>query len=99
MTDDPLVDVGSLLQSMAQKVTSLIQERRIGHFEIVGIRSGGVWLAKALSAELGHRGPVGELDISFYRDDLPGLDCIPGLGPQRCLLRRMISIFCWSTMF
>lgn len=82
MTDDPLVDVGSLLQSMAQKVTSLMQERRIGHFEIVGIRSGGVWLAKALSAELGHRGPVGELDISFYRDDFTRIGLHPRVRPS-----------------
>lgn len=36
---------------------------------LVGIHSGGVWVAERLHALLGLEVPLGSLDISFYRDD------------------------------
>src|SRR5262249_55983915 len=36
---------------------------------LVGIRTGGAWLAERLHRELGFKTPLGTLDISFYRDD------------------------------
>ena len=36
---------------------------------LVGIRTGGAWLAERLHQELGLATPLGALDISFYRDD------------------------------
>ena len=36
---------------------------------VVGIMTGGAWLAERLHRELGITPPLGVLDISFYRDD------------------------------
>ena len=36
---------------------------------IVGIVTGGAWLAERLHGELGLKTPMGKLDVSFYRDD------------------------------
>jgi len=36
---------------------------------IVGIHSGGAWLAERLAADLGLQSRFGVLDVSFYRDD------------------------------
>ena len=36
---------------------------------MVGIHTGGAWLAERLHEELGFVVPLGMLDISFYRDD------------------------------
>lgn len=36
---------------------------------MVGIYTGGVWLAERLHKDLGLRHPLGQIDISFYRDD------------------------------
>jgi pyrimidine operon attenuation protein/uracil phosphoribosyltransferase len=36
---------------------------------MVGIHTGGAWLAERLHKELGLAVPLGMLDISFYRDD------------------------------
>jgi len=36
---------------------------------MVGIHTGGVWLAERLHSELGLAIPLGGIDISFYRDD------------------------------
>ncbi|AOF83734.1 phosphoribosyl transferase domain protein [Methyloversatilis sp. RAC08] len=36
---------------------------------LVGLHTGGVWLAQRLHALLGLAHPIGSLDVSFYRDD------------------------------
>jgi pyrimidine operon attenuation protein/uracil phosphoribosyltransferase len=36
---------------------------------IVGIHSGGAWIAERLAADLGMQDRCGVLDVSFYRDD------------------------------
>jgi pyrimidine operon attenuation protein/uracil phosphoribosyltransferase len=36
---------------------------------LVGIHTGGVWVAQRLHAALGLRIPPGSIDVSFYRDD------------------------------
>ena len=39
---------------------------------LIGIRTGGVWLAERLHRELALKVPCGTLDVSFYRDDFRG---------------------------
>lgn len=36
---------------------------------IVGIRSGGAWIAERIVSDLGLENPPGFIDVSFYRDD------------------------------
>lgn len=36
---------------------------------LIGIHTGGVWIAERLHAALGLEAPCGSLDVSFYRDD------------------------------
>ena len=36
---------------------------------VIGIHTGGAWLAERLHAALGIREPLGLMDIAFYRDD------------------------------
>lgn len=36
---------------------------------LVGIHTGGLWLAERLHAELAIQAPLGAIDVSFYRDD------------------------------
>mgnify|MGYP003524606995 FL=1 len=45
---------------------------------LVGIHTGGVWVAERLHAALGLKAPLGRLDVSFYRDDFSR----SGLHPQ-----------------
>jgi len=39
------------------------------HTALVGIHTGGVWVAHRLAAALGLKTPCGAIDVSFYRDD------------------------------
>jgi pyrimidine operon attenuation protein/uracil phosphoribosyltransferase len=57
---------------------------RISHATgIVGIVTGGVWLAERLHAALGLRVPIGTLDVSFYRDDVGEKGIKPQVSPSQ----------------
>lgn len=45
---------------------------------LVGIHSGGVWIAERLKEYLGLTEEIGQIDVSFYRDDYAA----KGLHPQ-----------------
>lgn len=74
--------VDSLIDVMAGKLWSLLNERGIEQPLIVGIRTGGVWLAERLHQELGLQEPLGTLDISFYRDDFTRIGMNPEVHPS-----------------
>ena len=50
---------------------------------LVGIHTGGVWLAERLHAALGIALPLGVLDISFYRDDFDKTGLHPQIKPTQ----------------
>lgn len=50
---------------------------------LVGIYTGGVWLAERLHAALGIALPLGVLDISFYRDDFDKTGLHPQIKPTQ----------------
>ena len=45
---------------------------------MIGVHTGGAWIAAKLHQALGFKTPLGMLDISFYRDDFGRV----GLNPQ-----------------
>jgi pyrimidine operon attenuation protein/uracil phosphoribosyltransferase len=49
---------------------------------IVGIHTGGVWVAERLHALLRSPHPIGQLDISFYRDDFSRIGLHPQVKPS-----------------
>ncbi|MCX7152783.1 MAG: bifunctional pyr operon transcriptional regulator/uracil phosphoribosyltransferase PyrR [Proteobacteria bacterium] len=60
------------LPDTEQLCAKLIEELRpviTPHTAMVGIYTGGLWLAERLHKALGITAPLGALDISFYRDD------------------------------
>ncbi len=50
---------------------------------IVGIHSGGAWLAERLAADLGLAKRLGFIDVSFYRDDYARKGLHPDVKPTR----------------
>lgn len=48
---------------------------------LVGIHSGGVWVAQRLHAALAPAAPLGTLDANFYRDDFGRRGLKPGVRP------------------
>ncbi|MBS4098387.1 MAG: bifunctional pyr operon transcriptional regulator/uracil phosphoribosyltransferase PyrR [Sulfuricella sp.] len=49
---------------------------------LVGIHTGGAWVAERLHAQLGMQIPCGTLDISFYRDDFSRTGLHPVVKPS-----------------
>lgn len=56
-------------EKVFENLVSKIQADRHKDFALVGIRTGGVWLAERLHRELAIAKPLGILSVSFYRDD------------------------------
>jgi pyrimidine operon attenuation protein/uracil phosphoribosyltransferase len=50
---------------------------------IVGIHSGGAWLAERLALDLGLETRLGFIDVSFYRDDYAKKGLHPDVKPTR----------------
>lgn len=49
---------------------------------MVGIRTGGVWIAQQLHQRLGVPTPLGALNINFYRDDFTQIGMHPQVTPS-----------------
>ena len=58
----------------AEVLCAALADAMRGHVDpattvLVGIHTGGVWVAERLHAALGLKLPSGSIDVSFYRDD------------------------------
>jgi pyrimidine operon attenuation protein/uracil phosphoribosyltransferase len=49
---------------------------------LVGIYTGGVWIAERLHRILGLTTPMGTIDVAFYRDDYKKTGLRPGVKPS-----------------
>lgn len=65
MPGQPLPDAEQLLQALITRMRPEVGPD-IG---LIGIHTGGVWVAERLHDALGLETPLGSLDVSFYRDD------------------------------
>lgn len=74
MLSKPLPDAEAQVAELAAK----IRPDLTADTALVGIFSGGAWLAERLREVLGIDAPVGMIDVSFYRDDFGE----KGLHPQ-----------------
>lgn len=75
-------DIETLISTMAQSLRALLQAQRIEAPCMVGIHTGGVWIAQRLHALLELEQPLGSLDISFYRDDFTRIGMNPQVQPS-----------------
>lgn len=58
-----------LIASMAQQLQTQLDASELEQAIVVGIHTGGAWIADNLHQTLKLDTPLGSLDISFYRDD------------------------------
>jgi pyrimidine operon attenuation protein/uracil phosphoribosyltransferase len=76
------LEVTDLLGAMGEHLKQLICVGSIERPLMVGIHTGGVWIAKCLHELLGLEDPLGTLDISFYRDDFSRIGMNPRVKPS-----------------
>jgi pyrimidine operon attenuation protein/uracil phosphoribosyltransferase len=65
MSGKSLPDAERLLRALMEKMKPAVGPET----GLIGIRTGGVWVAERLHQELKPAVPLGTLDVSYYRDD------------------------------
>jgi pyrimidine operon attenuation protein/uracil phosphoribosyltransferase len=77
MLESPF-NVATLLDRLEAELRAEIAHRDLRDPVMIGIRTGGGWVAEKLHGRLNFREPLGLLNISFYRDDFSQI----GMHPQ-----------------
>lgn len=74
------IDVEPLIDSICEQLqnNAIMQHNP----KMIGIRTGGEWVAQVLHQRLGLSEPLGVLDISFYRDDFSTIGLNPAVKPS-----------------
>ena len=73
-----LPDIEQTCRELGVRLATYLQDNQLEQPLLVGIRTGGVWVAERLQESLQTADGVSSLDISFYRDDFTR----HGLHPQ-----------------
>lgn len=71
-------DIDEHIRQLTSQLQQAIEAGDISNPLMIGIHSGGAWIAEKLHQQLGLSDPLGLLGISFYRDDFSQA----GLHPQ-----------------
>ena len=74
MTPNDIPDAQALLNGLLEQIRPEVRPETV----MIGVHTGGAWIAEQMHAALGLTTPLGFLDISFYRDDFARV----GLNPQ-----------------
>ena len=75
-------DIDSLIVRMADRLKVLGRETGRDNPVLIGIHTGGVWVAEQLHSLLDVGEPLASLDISFYRDDFTRIGMNPVVKPS-----------------
>jgi len=75
-------EVDDLIQSVSQELKDLLEMRNISNPLLIGIHTGGVWVAEKIHQQLNIEQELGTLDISFYRDDFTRIGMHPQVRPS-----------------
>ena len=79
---DEIAKPDQLLEKLAADIKQLLDNRNIDDPLMVGIHTGGVWVAERLQKLLALEQPLGTLNISFYRDDFSRIGLHPQVTPS-----------------
>ena len=78
-----MLDISELLNNLEAELKRIIDERKLVNPLMIGIRTGGVWIADQMHQRLNISEPLGLLDISFYRDDFSQIGVNPNVKPSQ----------------
>ncbi len=79
----PDLNTQEILEKLADDLSSYMTENNITCPIFIGIRTGGVWVAKELQSLLNNTDELGILDITFYRDDFSRAGIQPTVKPSQ----------------
>ena len=76
-------DINELISQMASEIREKFIDSNVNDAVMVGIHTGGVWVAEQLHSLLKIKQPLAQLDISFYRDDFSRIGINPQVKPSK----------------
>lgn len=69
-------------EQLVSELSAKIKPQLDSDAALIGIHTGGAWIAQKLQQQLGLATPLGLLDISFYRDDFARIGLHPQVKPS-----------------
>lgn len=75
-------EIDSLLDDMAASLTESLGDDR-DNCLMLGLETGGLWIAQALHTRLGLASELGSINVNFYRDDFSRVGLHPNVGASR----------------
>jgi pyrimidine operon attenuation protein/uracil phosphoribosyltransferase len=79
---DRLLPVDDAIAELTTRIRESLDRGELRDPLIVGIHTGGVWVARSLQRALGCEEPLGRLNITFYRDDFNTIGLHPQVSPS-----------------
>jgi pyrimidine operon attenuation protein/uracil phosphoribosyltransferase len=76
-------EVEQYIDTILAEMHAVIPDDVLSELLIIGIHTGGVWVAERLHQKLGLQHPLGKLNIAFYRDDFSRIGTHPQVTPSK----------------
>ncbi|MCY4420749.1 MAG: bifunctional pyr operon transcriptional regulator/uracil phosphoribosyltransferase PyrR [Gammaproteobacteria bacterium] len=77
-----VLDAQQLIDKLGHDLGAFLDKRNITEPLLVGVRTGGVWIAEQMQSILKSKEELGVLDITFYRDDFSRAGIQPTVKPS-----------------
>jgi len=81
--NDDMTDIDQCIDEMLAELKSTIAASDLSELLMIGIHTGGVWIAEKLHKGLKLQHPLGKLNIAFYRDDFSRIGTHPQVTPSK----------------
>ena len=81
--NDAITDIDQCIDAMLTEMHTAIPEEDLSELLMIGIHTGGVWIAERLHKKLNLQQPLGKLNIAFYRDDFSRIGTHPQVTPSK----------------
>lgn len=77
-----MLEITELLNNLEQELRQTLEQRAVENPIMIGIRTGGVWVAEIMHQRLNIEEPLGLLDSTYYRDDFAQIGIHPNAKPS-----------------
>lgn len=81
--NESITDIEQTIDKIFKKIHFAISEEDLSELLMIGIHTGGVWVAEMLHKKLNLQKPLGKLNIAFYRDDFSRIGTHPQVTPSK----------------
>ena len=81
--NNAITDIDQCIDTMLTEMHTAIPDDVLSDLLMIGIHTGGVWIAERLHQKLSLQQPLGKLNIAFYRDDFSRIGTHPQVTPSK----------------